>query len=174
MSLTVRKVVNRLRMWEPRNESDALRVCELPLHFLGEGAFRTAYSIIGTPLILKIPQLLDGSEAYDYEGDEINIGHAAVEYRTYRRILFSKDRAIKQLHPYMPDIYYFHEATGVTLMHRYELLRGKGAASKRREIQHLFSDTLGVCDADFHSENVGVDEHGKIKLLDLGCLEEWV
>lgn len=160
MRLTIPTVTRRLKACGPENESQVLRECRIPLEYIDEGEYRAVFTIPGLPLVLKVPRI-DSRDCFD---------HARHEWGIWNDIMTTRE--LKHLRRYMPKVYYFGWDTGVTLMHRYKLLKGRGSKATRKQMEKVFADTLDLecADCEYNPGNVGVDSCGNPVLIDLGYL----
>jgi hypothetical protein len=162
MIYTAKEVVRRLKAHRPITVKDVLVDCELPLLYLSHGQFRTVFLIIGTDLVIKIPNI---GRKY-----KRNVAHARGEYFTWLQIMKSK-RKYLNIKRYMPVIHYFSVPTGITVVQKYKLASYKRYKKQIDEVgAHLYSIT-GHSDHDLdNSVNVGLDTKGGLRFLDLGYL----
>lgn len=179
MPLSVKEVVSRFRQKEPKTVEEALVLCQVPLTFIQEGAFRRAYQVGRLPLVVKIPYFTKYQTSVEAQQSrlEVGINHSAVEVRARKRVLRSKKR-FAPLHKYMPMIYHHNPTTGVVLMHKYRMEKNSGRRyEKGCEIEREVIKAMGSSQPDegFDCDNpgnIGRDEKGKWVILDLGCFEE--
>lgn len=162
---TIRSVVKTFHTIKPRTPQDTLQECGVSLRYLSSGCFRDVYRVDDLPVVVKYPR---GDDAAD------NIQHAGDEWHGMRRIVANRKR-FTLLVDYMPHLYYFDAATGVTLMHEYKPLPPR---------HHLWSEIQKIDDCvsttlhrswDNHVANLGLDDKGHLVIVDLGCLgfTEW-
>jgi len=121
--------------------------------------FREVYKIIGAPYVVKIP----------YEGSE---GHAATEYRAWKRIK-TKER-FNDIRKYLPEIILYQRSTGLVLMPYYRPISARRYNREMEDVDAFLEKTFGMGSADVGSDkwdNWGLDETGQLKLIDLGCIE---
>lgn len=166
--LNIDEVVSRLENNSPTCERDLLRDCKLPLKFLGDGAYRHAYQIIGTQTVVKLPNI----QTYDYNGKEevsYNVKHARHELDSIHSIN-RKNSKFKFLKPYLPDIYYSSYTSGLVYMKKYNSI---GSRKHRRTIEELETRCREIGGTDYsdidNGGNFGLDKEGNIRLIDFGC-----
>jgi hypothetical protein len=142
--------------------------CGLALKFIGDGAYRHTYHILGTNLVIKFPKLLDEGPS------EYNIKHAKEEFQVVSKILRSKARRYQSIKKHMPRIYYC-DHHGVTISSRYKLLPMASGEKHRNRLSNYVCNILKVFDGDINNGgNVGVDGRGTLKILDGGLLgDQW-
>lgn len=171
MKLTVDEIIEKLENYLPTTERDLMVDCELPLKFLGEGAYRITYSVVGTDMVVKIPSKQKIVNDDNTESPSYCVSHALHELRSISRIK-RKNSKFKFLQPYLPEIYFTDENTGVILMKRYF---GIGSNKYRNLIEQLEEKVREVSYCDYsdidNSGNFGVDRQGKLKLIDFGCFD---
>lgn len=136
----------------------------LKIKEIGSGEFRTAY-LIEKQLVAKFPT---GDIRYCKSNwGHTAIGHSINEVAAIKKVL--KTRKFRPMHRYMPEILYFNEETGVILMHRYD-----SVSSDKSIICGMITDLaddIGLNYCDFHEYNVGINDDGEVKVLDLGLME---
>jgi pyruvate/2-oxoacid:ferredoxin oxidoreductase alpha subunit len=166
MSLTIRQVVNRLRKYNPVDVHEAMRCIKLPFQFIGEGSFRTVYSIGDLPIVIKFPTGEDG------ETIEENIEHSANEMDAINQVFERKE--CSHIRPYVPIMYYYNKNTGVILSRKYKQtgLRTNHRFCKAaaEEIKDAFQKNLDIY------KNFSVNDDGDVVLIDwgvLGDLTDW-
>lgn len=156
-------IIKRLQKHLPTTAQEVLDYCELPLLYIGGGAFRDAYLIVGTDFVLKIPR-----KVRIHKKTEANIQHARDEYAIWQRIRKSKQKFLS-LKRYLPTLYYYNSATGVIVVKKYEKMKySKEATALIRDLEKTITDTLDTKEADIHYGNLGVDKDGSIKIIDMG------
>lgn len=157
--MTKEKIVSLIKRWKPLTVKDILEDCRLPLQYVGGGAFRDVYRIIGTPYVLKIP-CEDGAT-------ELNLEHSRDEFTAWRRI--SRNKKFSQLHRFMPEIVYYNRTSGIILVCYYKSLSYSSETLKvARRTEALVRQVLGREWSDIHYRNIGIDSNGRYVLLDLG------
>lgn len=171
--LTLETIKRRLRRYKPQTPQDVLRKCQFPLWFVDEGMFRVVYHILGTEYVLKIP--LQEWESWRWKGPrskwiKMHINHARLEMNAHTIISTTTRPDVKALEKFLPEVPYMDWDTGVTLMRRYrrptqtEWNRGQAA---------IFTAVEAVQrrNTDIKIANCGVDSNGRLRIVDLGCLE---
>jgi hypothetical protein len=161
--MKTQRVIDMVKKWEPTTPEMALVHCKFPLQYLGEGAYRHTFHILGTNLVIKFP-LTGLAVQYSY-----NKQHAKEEYRVVTRIIRSKARKYKAIKKHMPKIY-LCDKNGVMIATKYKLLP-ESAWTHRARLSDSVTNALNLCDGDLeNSGNVGVDGRGTLKILDGGYL----
>ena len=165
--LTTRAIALMLLKQCPKTKEDFASL-GLRLRPIGEGCSRTVYSIHGHPgLVVKIPDR-DGSSRR----------HSMSEIRAYKRLTNKDVKKYKKLWKYVPRFYAWTN-DGVILMKRYKACpndtRHKSSLGKRVRVianlcGYLFPENE---DVDVYPENMGRDDKGNLKILDLGCFFHW-
>lgn len=160
--MTLSQVVSRLRRHKPTSELALLKVCKFPLRFIGNGVFRDVYEILDTGYVLKMPN------------GQSSVEHAVNEYRAWRQIKRSRRVKFKSIKPHLPEILYFSEHSGLTLMPKYEEPEWGTYEKEMDRLETAVREAFGAEEADLGSEkwdNFGVDKDGNLRIIDLGVLE---
>lgn len=79
------------------------------LKYISNGAFRSVHKIKGYDAVIK---------SFDSSDESHSLRHAEAEYKTVNKILTNKKYKI--LKPFMPNILYFNQQTGLTVMQFYK------------------------------------------------------
>lgn len=132
-------VLRKINKHRPEDVA-ALRALGIGVKYIGDGAFRIAYRILGTDLVIKFP-IEEGSEG-DRSG---GIAHTRAEARRIARLSETVLRA------HVPKVYYVDDKNGVIVMKFYEKSRTSARA-------HHFGQMLAKV----------VRKHLHINLRDLG------
>lgn len=157
--LTVKQIISRCKRRKPATVEEALIRCYLPLQYLFAGSFRDVYHIVGSPLVIKIPNNEFGTH------DSLN--HSRAEVKWVKRLNGKKYAAF---HRYLPRIYYANKK-GVIVMRRYAEMENTKAS---RELCRKLEDDLKNCmnkpdaELDLRTDNMGRDDKGRPVILDLG------
>lgn len=161
--MTLGKIVARISRRQPMGVIELLDECHLPLKFLGGGAYRKVYEIVGSGFVVKVPHS---------KGD---IPHATTEFLCWRKIIRSK-RKYAALHPYMPVFRYHNKVSGITVMDMYETdFDYNTHEPEMTYINNLTQDVMKNYDNDLEPEkwdNYGLDAKGELKIIDLGYFSE--
>jgi hypothetical protein len=138
-----------------------------------EGSFRVVYHIIGTQYVLKIP--IQEWESYKWSGPKSkwikkHINHARLEMNAHTIISTTTRPEIRALKPFLPEVPYMDWDTGVALMRKY---RSPTNSEWNKKSTALYTLIEGVQkqNTDIKIYNCGIDSNGKLRILDLGCLE---
>ena len=131
---------------------------------LGSGAYRRVYKLCGIPLVVKFPLT-------ELECDK---KHSVLEYKAWGRIIRGQ-RKYKKLIPYLPKMYFIDDTTGVLISQYCTPLNHSRMKSYARQIAAMVGDIVDLTwdgrmygTKDMHYENMGIDEHGQIKIIDMG------
>ena len=158
--MTTRKIINCLKKHQPETVREVLIDCKLPLQFLGEGAYREAYQIVGTNLVIKLPIHngdLSLADCLEHSADE----------RSHLEAIRG-DNKLKPLWPYLATFHYFNPDTGVVLVEKYDPVPAKKYRSQMNMIEGMFYDLMPGGDSDLHYDNFGLDAKGNLKVIDCG------
>lgn len=156
-------VIKRLKRYQPTTAQEILDKCELPLQYVGGGAFRDVYHVIGTSVVIKVPRKTDKEHR-----TEKRIQHSRDEFSIWTRMKNSK-RKFRAFAKYLPELIYYNSHTGIIVMRKYEKVRyNKVNNSFANELEEMITKVMGTCDADIHNGNLGFDKRGNIKIIDMG------
>jgi hypothetical protein len=164
--LTTNDICRLIKKFRPRTRED-FEPFGLRLKVIGEGFSRTVYSIYGYPgLVVKIPDK-DGSPRR----------HSLNEIRAYKRLTNKKVKKYRKLWKHVPKFYAWTR-DGVILMKRYKVCRKASIISSLGKRVRVIGNLCGYLfpeneDVDVYPENMGLDEKGNLKILDLGCFFYW-
>ena len=177
--MKIEEIKYRLNRYHPSTVEAVLVECGFTLTYLAHGQFRTVFKIGGHPLVLKVP--FPDVETNDYHRD-----HANAEHKMYMKVMRSKEK-YAFLKPYMPEVLFHSNATGVTLVEQCKPLEWVPRRFKQAikdidafMVQHKLGIECGLgpgnlsIDSDLtldKYDNFGVARDGTLKILDLGCAE---
>lgn len=156
---TTSQIIRRLKRLKPKTLLDTLNNCYLPLQFLFSGSFRDVYHIVGTRLVVKIPN--------NCFGEEDSASHSQAEVKWVKRLRAKKYAAF---HKYLPRIYYANKH-GVILMRRYYEMENTKLTRKLCEtLEEDLKENVKQLnyELDIRTDNMGRDEKGRPVILDLG------
>ena len=154
IDLSLAAIEKDLRTPYVKTEKDILRELGYTLKFLGGGIFRNVYKIVGTKLVLKVPNGARGRR------------HSQGEMKAYKRIMVSTKKYVA-LHPYMPAIHHYNSRTGIILMPEYRVAPKSYWEKKIKAMGKLAGDVMGKY-CDLHRWNIGRDKEGQFRFIDLG------
>jgi hypothetical protein len=155
-----------IRREQPKNVQEARALGIGAMVEVGEGAFRTAYRIHGTPLLIKFPL------RFRHRLQETNGGPEVwndKEGKTHTRMEVKKIRALQKFpmfRKHLPPIYYFNGRDGV-LVTKYYSGKRRIERAKSLLVSELVRTFCGVVLEDITPDNVRADR-GNLMLLDLG------
>ena len=158
------KVINLFNEHNPSTITEIRRLGIKAIK-IGGGVFRNIYKIEKLPLVIKIPRL------------EADIPHSRAEYDAVQHCLNSRALKASYIRPYMPQIPYFNEETGILLMEYVQPLnQTKTPKAVKNSIVGILEDfienvwpmSFDPTDNDIHSGNIGVNKYGQFKFIDLG------
>lgn len=168
--MTRQTVIRRLRRHQPQDEQDLLEH-GIPLEYVGNGAFRYAYRIPGTSLIVKIPKRKNYNGKYNEVTFDDCRDHARAEHDAYINVKHTVE--FKALRKYLPEIVYFDHESGLLVMKEYKTRKwSRSWDAKVRELDDMVQSITGSEDTDCHTSNIAVDERGRPVIIDLGMLLE--
>jgi hypothetical protein len=173
LSERAKDVVYTFKEYDIRRPKDILRVTGFKNRFLDLGAYRKVYKLSDFPLVVKFPIHIPNEEGF-----EEDCQHSVLEYKAYKKIL-SRNRIYARLIPYLPKLYYINPKTGVLLSHYYRPILNTKFRKLGDSIALLLSDIVELSwkrveklkpnsELDVHSGNLGLDENGRIKIIDMG------
>lgn len=156
-------VIRRIERSKPTTAQEILDNCELPLQYIGGGAYRDTYHVIGTSVVIKVPRTGPGDSK-----TEQNIQHSRDEFKMWHRIRKSK-RKFRPLRKYLPEIIYYNSTTGIMVCRKYEKAkRNRSANALIVELEQTVTTIMGTTYADIHYGNLAVDKAGKFRIIDMG------
>lgn len=158
--MTIQSLIRTLNKNRPSTVQEFKKL-GIKLRFLSEGAFRQVYEIKGLPLVVKFP----------HDSSDDCIEHSVFEYKHINRIL--KFKKYKLLKKYMPKVYYFDKKSGIIVFRKYKYVYTKKLKDSTRivELSDLVNKIMGY-ECDVNGGNVGIEKN-TLKILDLGCFEEF-
>ena len=148
-----RRALRLIRKGQPKN---LLETNELGLHCVhaGTGAFRVAYRINGTGLLIKFP----GTFALAKEGKN----HTRMEVKKIRALLQSP---IMRKH--LPPVYYFNGRDGVMVTKYYPKSKWVPSATNQL-VSEMIKEYCGVILGDLSPDNVRTEPGNNLVIIDLG------
>jgi hypothetical protein len=162
VALTERQVINKINKWGPLTGQALLDLCEFPVQYVGGGAFRDVYHIIGTDVVVKLPR-----KGANYARNKT---HARHEILIWNRIFKAKTGdELAGFKQYLPNIRACDTKTGVMVVRKYEKLKGRHD-KMLMALEQKVKEVFDIPNGDIHHNNVGVDKEGNIKIIDLGLL----
>ena len=171
-------IIDTIKTHKPKTVYD-LKELAIRVKPIGSGAYRKAYRIIDTDIVIKFP---DSAYLEEWEGGEDNaynecLDHARQEIKVIRRI--ETVGKYKGLRPLLPNVYYTNMRHGVIAMEYCKPLR---YSSKNQAISSLISqfayaiatgkDNKGWDDYDIRRANIGINNNGAYKIIDLGLFDD--
>lgn len=174
--MKVRNLVNRtrrtlklIRKYQPKNIEEARALGIGQLQKIGEGAFREAYRIYGTILLIKFPLIesfhnrVEGNLVTYRTDDHDGKYHTRAEIRKIR--VLSKFKSLRKA---MPPVYYYNSRDGVMVTRYYPKATVKDWTY---QIGPLLSDVIkeltGVTLEDLFGDNVRKKDDSLV-ITDLG------
>jgi hypothetical protein len=135
--LAKRRALRIIRHTQPRTVED-LRNSGLILTEVGKrgGAFRQAYRIAGTNLVIKFPRK-DWADSKEHTRDEVKKIRTLSQYRCFRH--------------HLPPVYYYNERDGVMVTDYYPYVNWKGPSIILADVVKEFT---GVELGDVVGDNV--------------------
>lgn len=134
-----------------------LRAAGLKLRLLGTGAYREAFKVVNSDVVVKFPRSKTTADG---------VKHSSQEITRLRRL-----RESETLRPFLPEVLYYDKAAGVVAMRYYEEFDDfeKQADAMGKMIQKLIHRISNVRCDDIHTENVR-QGRGRLDviLIDLG------
>lgn len=152
---SVKPLIDLIDKKQPKNESQLMRDCHVGLRYRGEGTFRVAFEVIDYPLVVKVPL----TNCYS------DLHHANEEWDWIEKV--DREPQYRALRKYMPKVYYFDEDCGLMIMRKYEWVR---FSSETVALDKLVLDVTGATGHDIGSNNMGKDDKGNLKILDVALL----
>ena len=164
------RALRKIRKHEPK---DLLETSQLGLVCVsqGEGAFRTAYRIKGTSLLIKFPiqESFHGSRP---DGVYVTVRKDDSDGKRHTRAEVRKIRALskfKSLRAHLPPVYYYNSKDGVVCMKYFE------PSSDDNWLEHsgpllsgVIKELTGITLEDIVGDNIKKKENGNLVFVDLG------
>ena len=156
-----RRALRLIRKHHPATLLETSQLC-LRLVYHGEGAFRKAYRIAGTKLLIKFPQTADRkTTSYGYTTDRC---HTRSEVRKIKKL-----REFKSLRTHVPPVYYFNSRHGVMVTEFYPSTAGWRIENEMRVVfSHVIKELTGVVLEDLGDDNFKLNRRGELVFADLG------
>ena len=160
-----------LKLEKPETVEDLLINCGLSLKFIGEGAFRFVFKIVGTRLVVKVPMTETDQAELGHNYAHTPIVHASTEWKYRKKVM--REKKYEFFRPYMPTLHCLVPLTGVTLTDYYRPVPWS-RTKYDDEIDQIIGNlaSIGVLDGDVgpdKRDNYGIDRYGKLRIIDLGC-----
>ena len=142
-----RRALRLIRKAQPKTNAEALAFGIGPLDKIGEGAFRAAYQIRGTSLLIKFP--LGGYKC-----------HTRAEVRKIQKL-----SQFKSMRAHVPPVYYYNSKDGVMVTKFYA--KGARLLDMNEVVSKLIKELTGVVLEDIVGDNVKSDGRHPV-FVDLG------
>jgi len=160
-----RRALRLIRKGQPKT---LLETHELGLRCVhaGAGAFRTAYRIHGTDLLIKFPlryrcETDRGPEVWEDEDGKI---HARMEMKKIQAL-----EKFPIMRKHIPHVYYFHSKDGVTVTRHYPKSKLKNVHSAtNRLLSEMIKEYCDVILGDLTPDNLREISYDNLIILDLG------
>jgi len=153
LGLAKRRALRIIRRIQPNTARSlpGLILREIKKGKKGNGAFRRAYEIVGTGLVIKFPRQ-DYADNAEHTRDEVKKIRALSKYRSLKK--------------HLPPVYYYNRRDGVMVTDYYPLV------SPAKNLGPMFTDLLyeftGVVVGDLFGDNVRCKKPGQPVIVDLG------
>lgn len=144
--------------------------CGLPLEWLGDGGYREVYRIVGTPYVIKFP--LTEWTGLSSKVDWLKRHRIHSQYEMNALMRMRTRRRWQFIRPYLPETLWMDWETGVVVMRYYTSV--PSTPSQRKDVRELndLVKNFAKGNTDIKCKNCGFDENGRLKLIDLGWIEE--
>ena len=158
--LAKRRALRIIRKIQPKTVSElevsGLRLREIKIRtrkgMKANGAFRRAYEIVGTGLVIKFPRP-DYADNAEHTRDEVKKIRALSNYRSLRK--------------HMPPVYYYNNRDGVMVTDYYRCICPD--KSKNSILSDVILEMTGVTLDDLMGDNVrSKEKDGEPVFIDLG------
>lgn len=161
--------LRRIRRFQPKN---LLETTELGMTciYVGEGAFRTAYRIAQTSLLIKFP--LMESFHHRCKGNLVTYRIDDTDGKYHTRAEVRKIRALskfKSLRGHLPPVYYYNSRDGVLVTRFFKKAREKDwIYNVCPLLSGVIKELTGVTLGDLFGDNVRKDREERLVFTDLG------
>lgn len=161
-SYRTRRALRLIRKSQPKTVDEARKLGLGALIEVGQGAFRTAYRIHGTRLLIKFPLMFKYDTQPGSWNDKEGKNHTRMEVKKIRSLL-----EFPMWRKHLPPVYYFNDRDGV-MVTKYYRPRKKSVVNAERNmlIGELVKEFCGVVLGDITDDNVRVDRN--LVIIDCG------
>ena len=156
-----RRAIRLVRRWLPKTVEEARALCMGALIEVGSGAFRIAYRIHGTSLLIKFPVMFDYPDpkaCHDKEGKN----HTRMEVK---KIWALRKHPIMRRH--LPPVYYFNGRDGVMVTKYYPKSKWTNSATNQL-VSEIIKEYCGVTLGDLSPDNLRAQPSSNLIFIDLG------
>jgi len=158
-----RRALRIIRRVQPETVEELRKVLGTPVIEVGQGAFRTAYRINGTSLLVKFPLMYnhrtDGGE--DNWTDRDGKNHTRMEVKKIRVL---SGYAFMKKH--LPPVHYFNGRDGVLVTTYYRKARWVHSATHNL-LSKMVKEFCGVVLGDMSPDNLRT-QYGRLIFIDCG------
>jgi hypothetical protein len=156
-----RRALRLIRWGQPKTVEEAASLA-IGLYEVGQGAFRTAYRIRGTNLLIKFPLMYNYGGPKELWHDKDGKNHTRMEVKKIRALL---EFPIMRRH--IPPVYYFNSRDGVMVTKYYSKSKWVSSATNNL-VSDMVKEYCGVTLGDLTPDNLRTEPMGNLIFLDLG------
>lgn len=158
-----RRALRLIRKGQPKTVDEAKALGIGALIEVGQGAFRTAYRIHGTGLLIKFPLMFNyKTDNQDDWNDSEGKNHTRMEVKKIRVL-----REFPIIRKHIPPVYYFHGRDGVMVTKYYpQTTWVRGAMNQL--VAEMIKGFCGVTLGDLSPDNVRAEKYNNLIFIDLG------
>src|SRR5208337_1680685 len=162
--------LRKIRKYQPKNLLETTKLGMICL-YVGEGAFRLAYKIVGTTLLIKFPltesfhkREPDGSFITCRTNDHDGKCHTRAEVRKIR--VLSKFKSLRKI---LPPVYYYNSHDGVMVTRYYLKATVNDWTSQIGPLlSGVIKELTGVTLEDLFGDNVRKKSEDSLVIVDCG------
>jgi hypothetical protein len=156
-----RRALRLIRRGQPKTVEEAASLL-VGLDKIGQGAFRTAYRIRGTNLLIKFPLMYNyGVSGREDWNDKEGKNHTRMEVKKIRALM---EFPIMRKH--IPPVYYFNGRDGVMVTRYYPKSKWVSCATNNL-VSDMVKEYCGVTMGDLSPDNLRT-ETGNLIFIDCG------
>jgi len=157
-----RRALRLIRKGQPKTVDEARALGLGALIEVGQGAFRTAYRIHGTSLLIKFPLMFKYNPQPDSWHDKEGKNHTRMEVKKIRALL-----EFPMWGKHLPPVHYFNSRDGIMVTKYYRPHKKSVVDAERNMLMgELVKEFCGVVLGDITDDNVRVDRD--LVIIDLG------
>jgi hypothetical protein len=166
--LSFSRILKIIKKEDAETITDLLVKCGFTLKRLDDGVFREVFEIVGSDVVVKVPKDGDG------------LCHASDEAKGWKIVHTSKHPAAVEARRHIPSRFAYDKPSGFIFMPKYQVSKAHKYDNEMNRLNKLFRQVIcngKKADIDLGAskyDNYGLDKHGKLVILDMGCFtEDW-
>jgi hypothetical protein len=157
-----RRALRLIRKGQPKTVEEAASL-GIGLDEVGKGAFRTAYRIRGTNLLIKFPLMYNyGASGREDWNNKEGKNHTRMEVKKIRALM-----KFPIMRKHIPPVYYFNGRDGIVVTRYYPKSRWVPSATNNL-VYGIIKEYCGVNLGDITPDNVRTEPSCNLVFIDLG------